>query len=186
MTAIVPDFTDTGDGDYDDDDEQRQNSGDTYEAVDLEERRADLFAGLGPVAVFSARHRFSRPRWLKLVGGARHRSPGDTFNAQSTGGNDEDDDESFADPIQLVARWFGIELRGHGGGTATTVPPATVGHVRSNSQAQVNKLSIIYYISLYNTTLITVTYTYRFFIMDFVFIRLKLYYTCYFLKFHIK
>lgn len=155
--SIAPDFTDTGDiGNYNDGDEyggdecdlggltkQRGGGEDRHrqkreeqqhETADREERRADLFAGLGPVAVFSARHQFSRPRWVKVArGGGRHRSPG--------GGDKDacDDDKSVAsaDPIQVVDRWFGFELRSHGGGTAAAVPPATVGHVRSSSQAQV-------------------------------------------------
>jgi len=155
--SIAPDFTDTGDGgNYNDGEEyggdecdlggmtkQRGGGEDRHrqkreerqaETADREERRADLFAGLGPVAVFSARHQFSRPRWVKVISvGGRHRT---------TGGDDEgdcDDDKSLAsaDPIQLVDRRFGFELRSHGGGTAAAVPPATVGHVRSSSQAQV-------------------------------------------------
>lgn len=154
--SIAPDFTDTGDGgNYDDDDDdgdgdeydtaaakQRGGSDDRnrpkrkgqHETADREERRADLFAGLGPVAVFSARHRCSRPRWMKVSrGGGRHRS------ASIVDEDVCDDDKSVAsaDPIQIVDRWFGFELRSHGGGTAGAVPPATVGHVRSSSQAQV-------------------------------------------------
>lgn len=151
MTAIAPDFTDTGDGDDDDDDDYDDDDDDDYDgdgdrrrqgrerqasrgtAADREERRADLFAGLGPVAVFSARHRCTRPRWFKMVRGGRRRSAG--------GGDGNEDDETTAasDPIQLLDRWFGFELRSHGGGGAAgAVPPATVGHVRSNSPAQVS------------------------------------------------
>lgn len=133
--SIAPDFTDTGDGDNyadgDDADGVEDRRRQKHEIADREERRADLFAGLGPVAVFSARHQCSRPRWVKVArGGGRHRSP--------CGGDEDDcDDGKSADPIQLVDRWFGFELRSHGGGTAAAVPPATVGHVRSSSQAQV-------------------------------------------------
>jgi len=151
LTAIAPDFTDTGDGDEDEDGadgtttaaaaSKRQGGDDRGQrrgAADWEERRADLFAGLGPVAVFSARHRCTRPRWVKVARGGRHRPAGDMVTAVGgCGGRDEDDDESASDPIQLVDRWFGFELRSHGGGTAAAVPPATVGHVRSGSQAQV-------------------------------------------------
>lgn len=167
LMSIAPDFTDTGDGgNYNDgdvdcgdeydlaggsvvtkqraggDDRHRQKREERqHEAADREERRADLFAGLGPVAVFSARHQCSRPRWVKITrGGGRHRSPG--------GGDEDvcDDDKSVAstDPIQLVDRWFGFELRSHGGGTAAAVPPATVGHVRSSSQAQVYNYVFIF------------------------------------------
>lgn len=143
---IAPDFTDTGDGDDDvdgvltttkqHDDRPRQRLGQhLYEAADREERRADLFAGLGPVAVFSARHRYTRPRWVKIVRGSRHRSTGD--NIAAGGGDDHDESPANIDSIQLVDRWFGFELRSHGGGNAAAVPPASVGHVRSNSQAQV-------------------------------------------------
>lgn len=116
-------------------DRERRESRET--ATDREERRADLFAGLGPVAVFSARHRFARPRWFKAIRTGRHRS-----------GEGDDDDESVAvatvDPIQLVDRWFGFELRSHGGGGAAgAVPPATIGHVRSNSQAQVMRAHVV-------------------------------------------
>lgn len=137
--AIAPDFTDTGDSDNSDDDVDgttvgRQNREQPLEtAADREERRADLFAGLGPVAVFSARNRCTRPRWVKVARGGRYRSSGDVDD-------DDNDDElaiATADPIQIVDRWFGFELRSHGGGTAGAVPPATIGHVRSNSQAQV-------------------------------------------------
>ncbi|XP_025196834.1 uncharacterized protein LOC112595750 [Melanaphis sacchari] len=144
LMSIAPDFTDTGDGDnFGDDgddadgggeDRHRQNREERqHETADREERRVDLFAGLGPVAVFSARHQCSRPRWVKVArggggGGGRHRSPG--------GDEGVCDDDKSADPIQLVDRWFGLELRSHGGGTAVAVPPATVGHVRSSSQAQ--------------------------------------------------
>lgn len=142
--AIAPDFTDTGDDDNNivdgntTTDRQRQRREQSDGAADLEERRADLFAGLGPVAVFSARHRCTRPRWVKVVRcGRHHRSAGDI--AAAVGGVDDEDDSAVAalDPIQLVDRWFGFELRSHGGGAAAAVPPATVGHVRSNSQAQV-------------------------------------------------
>jgi len=170
--SIAPDFTDTGDGgNYNDGDEdggddeydlggstviKQRGGGDDrhrqkreerqHETADREERRADLFAGLGPVAVFSARHQYSRPRWVKVTrSGGRHRSPG--------GGDEDvcDDDKSVAstDPIQLVNRWFGFELRSHGGGTAAAVPPATVGHVRSNSQAQVYNYVYYFYFLLY-------------------------------------
>ncbi|KAF0756674.1 Rhophilin-2-A, partial [Aphis craccivora] len=134
LMSIAPDFTDTGDGDNyadgDDADGVEDRRRQKHEIADREERRADLFAGLGPVAVFSARHQCSRPRWVKVArGGGRHRSP--------CGGDEDDcDDGKSADPIQLVDRWFGFELRSHGGGTAAAVPPATVGHVRSSSQAQ--------------------------------------------------
>lgn len=139
--AIAPDFTDTGDSDNSDDDVDgtivgRQTRDQQLEtAADREERRADLFAGLGPVAVFSARNRCTRPRWLKVARGGRYRSAGDNVND-----NDDDDESTIAtaDPIQIVDRWFGFELRSHGGGAAGAVPPATVGHVRSNSQAQVS------------------------------------------------
>lgn len=145
LMSIAPDFTDTGDGDDDvngvttatkhrgGDDRSRQRQH-VHEAADREERRADLFAGLGPVAVFSARHRYTRPRWVKMVRGSRHRSTAsDTVGA----GDDHDESPATVDPIQLVDRWFGFELRSHGGGATATVPPASVGHVRSNSQAQV-------------------------------------------------
>lgn len=148
LMSIAPDFTDTGDGDDDIDGvitTSRQQRGDDrprqrqeqhlHEAADREERRADLFAGLGPVAVFSARHRYTRPRWVKIVRGSRHRTTGD--NIATGGGDDHDESPATVDPIQLVDRWFGFELRSHGGGTAAAVPPASVGHVRSNSQAQV-------------------------------------------------
>lgn len=155
MTAIAPDFTDTGDGDdgVDCDDEDDDCDGDGHgngggdgdrrregrerqasrgTAADREERRADLFAGLGPVAVFSARHRCTRPRWFKVVRGGRRRSAGGD-------GNEDDETTGASDPIQLVDRWFGFELRSHGGGGAAgAVPPATIGHVRSNSPAQVS------------------------------------------------
>lgn len=140
--SIAPDFTDTGDDGYGDDGDDRQRQ---YEATgDLEERRADLFAGLGPVAVFSARHRYSRPRWVKVTCGDgcnQRRSACYTGKASAgcngSGGDEDGDKLSAVDPIQLVDRWFGFELRSYGGGTAAAVPPASVGHVRSNSQAQV-------------------------------------------------
>lgn len=149
---IAPDFTDTGDYDNDIDggtatDRQRQRREQPNEAGDREERRADLFAVLGPVAVFSARHRCTRPRWVKVIRGGRHyRSAGDIVAA--VGGADDEDESAIAalDPIQLVDRWFGFELRSHGGGiAAATVPPATVGHVRSNSQAQVINTKLFIY-----------------------------------------
>uniref|UniRef100_A0A2S2Q0G0 BRO1 domain-containing protein n=2 Tax=Sipha flava TaxID=143950 RepID=A0A2S2Q0G0_9HEMI len=142
LMSIAPDFTDTGDGDDDvdgvttatkqrggGDDRPRQRQH-LHEAADREERRADLFAGLGPVAVFSARHRYTRPRWVKMVRGSRHRS------TAVDAGDDHDESPATVDPIQLVDRWFGFELRSHGGGATAAVPPASVGHVRSNSQAQ--------------------------------------------------
>lgn len=149
LMSIAPDFTDTGDGKddingtwmmnkrLDDDYDQRQRREHVAETADLEERRADLFAGLGPVAVFSARHRYTRPHWVKIIQGGRHRSaaPGDLVAAAC--GGEDDDGLSITDPIELADQWFGFELRSHGGGTAAAVPPATVGHVRSNSQAQV-------------------------------------------------
>lgn len=134
LQAIAPDFTDTGDGDNDvddddDDTDKRQRQRRPREATDCEERRADLFAGLGPVAVFSARLRCTRPRWAKVIRNGRHRPDGD----------DDEPTPATLDPIQFVDRWFGFELRSHGGGAAGAVPPATIGHVRSNSLAQVRR-----------------------------------------------
>lgn len=150
--SIAPDFTDTGDDgssdDYDIGDAAtgRQRP---HETADREERRADLFAGLGPVAVFSARHRYTRPRWVKVArGSSRRRSAcdnGKTVAGGDDGAGDDDDDKS-SDPIQIVDRWFGFELRSYGGGTAAAAPPACVGHVRSNSQAQV---LLFYYLLIY-------------------------------------
>lgn len=137
LLAIAPDFTDTGDGDDGDDDddnntddEGQRPSRDRHprETADREERRADLFAGLGPVAVFSARHRFTRPRWAKVMRGGRHWPDGDDESAAAA-----------SDPVQSVDRWFGFELRSYGGGAAGTGSPATIGHVRSNSVAQVRQ-----------------------------------------------
>lgn len=150
LMSIAPDFTDTGDNKDNnsgawtttkrlDDDYGRQRPRQEHvaETADAEERRADLFAGLGPVAVFSARHRCTRPRWVKIIRSSRHRSAGTSDVVAAVCGGDDDDGLAITDPIELADQWFGFELRSHGGGTAAAAPPATVGHVRSNSQAQV-------------------------------------------------
>lgn len=133
LAAVAPDFTDTGDDDYR---MSLQGDGDDdFDDDDLdEERRADLFAGLGPVAVFSARHRCTAPVWITVQPTVARSN-----RSMATGKEDDNDDgDKHADQLKMVLARYGFELRGG------SMPPASIGHVRAESPAYVSCVNVMF------------------------------------------
>lgn len=127
LAAIPPDFTDTGDDGNNDNRLLSRDSGSGDDDELDEERRVDLFASLGPVAVFSARHRCTAPEWVTVF---------HPTTQQLTKRGKEDNKLSSADTIgdslKSIFNRYGFMLRD---GNA---PPAVVSHVRPNSSAFVS------------------------------------------------